>query len=61
MNGDIWQLCPKCNGTGGYYNANFMAITSICDVCNGLKIISKLTGKPPKDIDLPNINTASTC
>lgn len=43
-----WQKCPVCNGTGknkgalegGIYNSN-------CPTCNGHRIISELTGKPP--------------
>jgi hypothetical protein len=44
----MWQKCPVCNGTGknkgalegGIYNSN-------CPTCNGHRIISELTGKPP--------------
>ncbi len=43
----MWQKCPICNGSGLNYQE-----TSIkncpCSVCNGSKIISELTGKPPK-------------
>lgn len=42
-----WQQCPVCKGEGV---KGFMKIRSLqfrCDVCNGKKIISKLTGQPP--------------
>lgn len=46
-----WQLCPKCAGTGtmmqmlpGYV----VSTHAICDLCNGKKIISSLTGQPPQ-------------
>ena len=46
-----WQLCPKCNGEGqvlsiSYFSNNYDKV--ICDLCNGKKIISKVTGEPPK-------------
>lgn len=44
-----WQLCPKCNGTGRMQQ-QYATVTSSftnCDVCNGAKIISSLTGLPP--------------
>lgn len=38
----MWQTCPICKGSGcmGYHGIK-------CDTCNGTKIISELTGKPP--------------
>jgi DnaJ-class molecular chaperone len=38
-----YQKCPVCNGSGlgmGYQGR--------CDTCNGTRIISEQTGKPPK-------------
>ena len=48
---NIWQLCPKCGGSGMAMNHS-LAIpfyTDTCDVCKGEKIISKLTGRPPRN------------
>lgn len=45
---NTWQLCPKCNGTGQSYSVNLTALTNVCDVCNGTKIISIFTGLPPR-------------
>jgi DnaJ-class molecular chaperone len=44
-----WQLCPKCEGSGQAMNARneIPMYTDTCDVCDGKKIISKQTGKPP--------------
>lgn len=47
-----WQLCPKCNGDGDLFRYNSPSIMAtnarpICDVCNGKKIISTVTGLPP--------------
>ena len=49
----IWQLCPKCNGDGDLFRHNSPPLLStnarpICDVCNGKKIISIITGLPPQ-------------
>jgi DnaJ-class molecular chaperone len=50
-NEDTWQKCPSCYGTGAsqqiipYSNST----TPVCTVCRGKKIISRVTGKPPKD------------
>lgn len=48
----FWQLCPKCNGDGNllrYNTPNIMGTNAnpICDLCNGKKIISIITGLPP--------------
>ena len=54
----MWQLCPKCNGTGQVltpYYGNFSSV--ICDVCSGSKLISMLTGRPPYEV---KITTSST-
>jgi hypothetical protein len=42
-----WELCPKCNGSGFAYNPSVNAISSVCDVCSGKKIINSFTGLPP--------------
>ena len=47
----MWQKCPICNGTGEVFPVGISNGPKKCDVCNGKKIISKLTGKPPKDKD----------
>lgn len=48
----IWQLCPKCNGAGIVYTewtgSGPFSTTCECDVCNGKKIISVITGLPPQ-------------
>lgn len=41
-----FQLCPKCNGSGLYYNYDGTSLTNICDVCNGQKIIAKPIHQP---------------
>lgn len=38
-----WQCCPVCNGTGQDPAVAFNA----CPICDGKRIISKDTGKPP--------------
>jgi len=52
---NTWQLCPKCQGHGSYfpYHSGYWPQTTIstapviCDLCNGAKVISSITGKPP--------------
>jgi hypothetical protein len=46
---NLWQSCPHCYGVGKEPTGNFMVRYTIfdCTVCNGKKIISTLTGKPP--------------
>ena len=44
-----FQKCPVCNGTGKLINTLSSSTYKICDTCNGEKIISELTGLPPKD------------
>lgn len=49
MENNIWQDCPTCNGTG--YDSRVLHSTTCfppCTVCGGQKIISSLTGQPPK-------------
>lgn len=43
----MWQECPICKGIGQILTNNY----NKCNVCNGKKIISRLTGRPPVDID----------
>ena len=43
MQTNLWQLCPKCNGEGTVY---FLGVNTECNVCNGQKLISTLTGFP---------------
>jgi len=51
-----WELCPKCNGTGIGLNGSNINGYIPCDVCNGEKIISIFTGRPPK-VPSPNRNS----
>lgn len=48
----MWQKCPICNGTGVddtiNYSRNVMNTNYPCQTCNGRKIISELTGRPPQ-------------
>ena len=45
----LWQCCPKCAGEGIVSTKGLSsATTEKCDVCNGKKIISKITGLPPQ-------------
>lgn len=48
----VWQLCPKCLGEGNLvsftHDLSFSSTAlPLCDVCNGKKIISSITGLPP--------------
>lgn len=48
-NGDVWQRCPICNGSG-LVAPTFQPTSKTletCSVCLGNRIISILTGKPP--------------
>lgn len=47
---NLWQVCPKCEGSGIAMNFNneVPMTTDTCDVCEGKKIISQQTGKPPQ-------------
>ena len=52
-----WELCPKCSGQGTVNKPPHISGDQstwvsggsqyMCDVCNGTKIISSLTGNPP--------------
>ena len=54
---NTWQLCPKCNGQGTNYNHQATSTSCICDLCNGHKVISIFTGKPPQQ---SSVSTAIT-
>jgi len=43
----MYQVCPICKGTGKAGHSWPAYI--ICEVCKGTKIISCLTGMPPKN------------
>ena len=47
----MWQKCPICNGTGiipnEFNNSSAWSPFITCTVCNGFRIISKITGLPP--------------
>ena len=54
-----WELCPKCHGQGTVSKPPYLpgdvqtwassdSTPHICDVCNGKRIISSVTGQPPK-------------
>ncbi len=40
-----WQKCPICNGLGV---VNSIGLHITCPTCKGERIISELTGLPPK-------------
>lgn len=42
----MWQKCPIYNGEGKVFKPLSNSSSSICTTCNGLKIISELTGLP---------------
>lgn len=44
-----WQKCPVCDGKGTISGLSTIAPPIGCTVCNGKKIISSTTGKPPVD------------
>lgn len=43
----MWQKCPICLGTGKINSFSSTVFQLDCEVCNGKKIISELTGLPP--------------
>ena len=58
-----WQLCPKCNGFGGWNRYDYNDFIKKggttaptenslhwvkCDLCNGKMIISNVNGQPPE-------------
>jgi len=47
-NTSSFQTCPICFGSGRVPNTLGNAIFETCTVCEGEKIISTLTGRPPK-------------
>lgn len=44
-----WQVCPICKGTGLVYGYGYSS-SATCHICNGHRIISEQTGKPPIEI-----------
>ena len=42
-----WQKCPVCNGNGTIVIPGTLKGSNPCPTCNGHRIISELTGKPP--------------
>jgi len=57
---DTWQLCPKCKGTGWSGDLNGRSATNGCDLCNGAKIISIFTGRPPQTTTTSNSSTITS-
>ncbi len=47
-----FQKCPVCDGSGVVPPSTYhLGVTQMmCDVCQGKKVISSLTGRPPGDI-----------
>lgn len=43
----MWQQCTQCKGSGLEPIIGTYSSIPKCDVCNGAKIISQLTGLPP--------------
>lgn len=43
-----FQLCPACKGNGQDCTVQVSSGDRPCPVCGGMRIISELTGKPPK-------------
>lgn len=43
-----WQVCPLCHGTAVRVSSSS---TPTCEVCRGHRIISMLTGAPPRSAD----------
>lgn len=42
----MFQKCPICYGSGMMYEVNKQS--QPCPTCNGKRIISEVTGKPPE-------------
>jgi DnaJ-class molecular chaperone len=60
MDTKMWQLCPKCNGSGTVidnYYGNFQS--GVCDLCCGSKLISLLTGLPPYKVTTQTSDTTN--
>ena len=47
----MWQKCPICKGTGSTLGVTPNAFSSSCPTCNGARVISEITGLPPKHIE----------
>jgi excinuclease UvrABC ATPase subunit len=53
----MWQKCPICNGEGRVTaNSYSSSVFQQCTVCNGMKIINKITGLPPDYIRIADVN-----
>lgn len=51
----MWQNCPLCKGTGFDYSPGTYSNIPECPVCKGQRIISEVTGLPPrKEVDIKN-------
>ena len=50
-----WQLCPKCNGSGTLWGFYGSTTSTICDVCNGKKIIETPDTCSPAPYIIPYI------
>lgn len=49
LNGNnMWQICPLCIGTGLDPTVTTGTTTVTCPVCDSARIISEITGNPPK-------------
>ena len=52
----MYQKCPICNGTGIDRVAAYISKDPKCPTCKGKRIINKLTGNPPNQV-----NTTGVC
>jgi hypothetical protein len=44
----MWQNCPLCKGTGIDPSPGTYSSIPQCPICKGQRIISEVTGLPPK-------------
>jgi hypothetical protein len=58
----MWQACPICKGMGVSIAPNSLPSLSFitCSTCNGTKIISELTGRPPTGMPIYDPNKTNT-